>query len=93
MIFEWHDDKFQQVLSGRGITFEEVCSVFFDTFSVTYDDMGDYDENRQVTIGISNQGRILTVAWVERGNTSRIITAFEATKNQVKKYENARARG
>lgn len=32
MVFEWHDPKYELVLSKRKITFEEVVSVFSDDF-------------------------------------------------------------
>ena len=34
MVFEWHDDKFALVHQNRGISLEEVASVFFDDCSI-----------------------------------------------------------
>ncbi len=91
IMFEWHDDKFEMVYKGREIAFEEVCSVFEDPNEYTEsDNRYDYDENRMITIGVSNQGRLLTVAWVERKEVIRIITAFEPSKVQQRIYTNSR---
>ena len=54
MVFEWHDDKFELVHQNRGVSLEEVASVFFDDYSIDKDDFGDYDEQRTLTIGMSN---------------------------------------
>ena len=90
MVFEWHDDKFELVHQNRGITLEEVASVFFDDYSIDKDDFGDYDEQRTLTIGMSSQARLLVVAWTQRENVIRIITAFFPTKSQEREYANAR---
>lgn len=93
IVFEWHDNKFELVYNGREISFEEVCSVFIDPYEYTSpDNRFDYDENRMVTTGISKQARLLTVAWVARNDTIRIITAFEPTKAQIKAYQHANKR-
>jgi uncharacterized DUF497 family protein len=38
MVFEWHDDKFALVHQNRGISLEEVASVFFDDCSIVKND-------------------------------------------------------
>ena len=72
LLFEWHDKKMEIVYRGREITFEEVCSVFLDPELMSFDDLGHYDEQRLISIGLSNRGRLLTVVWVERGDVARI---------------------
>lgn len=47
-------------------------------------------EQRTLTIGVSNQARLLVVVWTQRENIMRIITAFFPTKSQEKEYINAR---
>ena len=90
MVFEWHDDKFALVHQNRGISLEEVASVFFDDYSIDKDDFASHDEQRTLTIGMSNQARLLVVVWTQRENMIRIITAFFPTKSQEKEYANAR---
>ncbi|WP_202914454.1 BrnT family toxin [Streptococcus sp. S784/96/1] len=55
---------------------EEVASVFFDDCSIDKDDFASHDEQRTLTIGMSNQARLLVVVWTQRENMIRIITAF-----------------
>lgn len=90
MIFEWHDPKYELVLSKRKITFEEVVSVFTDYSAIEFEDIGDYNEQRTIIIGMSNQARLLAVVYTERGDTFRIITAYFPSNEQVKGYHNAR---
>ncbi|MBP6925420.1 BrnT family toxin [Candidatus Saccharibacteria bacterium] len=87
LLFEWHDKKMEIVYRGREITFEEVCSVFLDSYALTASDVGHYDEPRMITVGMSDHARLLTVVWVERGDTIRIITAFEPTLTHKRRYE------
>jgi uncharacterized DUF497 family protein len=35
VLFEWHDDKAELVLKNRGLTLEEVASVFLDSYAIT----------------------------------------------------------
>ena len=90
LIFEWHDDKFELVHKNRGITLEEVASVFFDDNAITQDDFSDYNEQRTIIIGISNKARLLTVVYTERNGVTRIITAFFPSKHQQKENANVR---
>lgn len=91
IIFEWHDPKFELVNRERGYTIEEIASIFDDDYAVTVDDVGgDYGEHRLLTTGMSNQFRLLTVVWVERDDTIRIITAFAAGKEQKRRYDHAK---
>ncbi len=87
VIFEWHDPKFELANSKRGYTLEEIATVFDDDYSITQEDLGgDYGEQRLLTTGISNQLRLITVSWVERGSTVRVITAFTPSKQQERFY-------
>ena len=90
LLFEWHDQKMELVYRGREITFDEVCSIFLDPALTSFDDVGHYDEQRLISVGLSNRGRLLTVVWVERGDIARIITAFEPSHHQKRRYSNAK---
>lgn len=92
MIFEWHDPKYELVLGKRKISFEEVVSVFFDDGAIEIEDIGDYNEQRMIVIGMSNQARLLAVVYTERENAVRIITAYFPSHEQVRSYSNARTR-
>lgn len=90
MLFEWHDPKYEIVLNKRNITFEEVVSVFADYCAIEFEDIGDYNEQRTIIIGMSNQTRLLAVVYTERADVFRIITAYFPSNEQVRGYYNAR---
>lgn len=55
--FEWHDDKFELVHKNRGITLEEVATVFGDNNILESEDDGEYGEHRFISLGMSSKGR------------------------------------
>lgn len=87
--FVMNDDKYNLVYENRKLEFREVCSVFSDDYAITTADVGHYDENRFITVGMSEKGRLLTVVWTERSDSVRIITAFKPSHTQKRRYENA----
>lgn len=58
-------------------------------FVTVLDDEHSWDEERYITIGISNQGRLLMLAHTERDNRIRIISARKATKTEEQFYDDA----
>jgi hypothetical protein len=44
-------------------------------------------EDRYITFGVSERGRLLVVAYAEEGETIRIISARVASKGERKIYE------
>lgn len=85
--FEWDSDKELLVLSEHNISFAEACSVFTDDNEVTFmDNRFDDGEQRYITIGMSNQARLLTIGWTQRANKYRLITAIKAEKKHEKYY-------
>lgn len=85
--FEWDNNKADVVLATHKVSFEEACSVFFDDLALNEQDYREYNEERFFTTGVSNQGRLITVVWTFREPKIRLITAFKATKEQLKRYE------
>ena len=88
MQFEWDPKKAKQNLTKHGVSFDEAVTAFYDPLSATFDDP-DHSENEQryITIGFSSQGRLLVVAYSERGGNIRIISARRATAHERKKHE------
>ena len=87
--FFWESSKAARVLAARGITFEEVQTVFDDDFCQIVPDLShSIGEARFTAIGTSTRGRLLVVTFTERGDTIRIITAREATSKERRHYEN-----
>lgn len=89
MHFEWDPKKASTNGRKHGVTFEEATSALRDVFSATAHDP-DHSENEErfVTLGISSQGRLLTVSHTDRGNAIRIISALLATNIERQIYEN-----
>lgn len=91
MEFDWDDTKAETNLTKHGVSFLEATSVFDDDFSITFPDPDhSIDEERQIIIGHSNQGRLLFVSHTDRNNSPRIISAREATRRERMVYENVR---
>jgi hypothetical protein len=64
--------------------------VFGDLLSATASDPDhSAGERRCITVGVSNRGRLLMVAHVERRERIRIISARKLTQNETRAYEEA----
>ena len=86
--FEWDPEKAAANVRKHRIFFREAAMVFRDVFSFTYDDAAhSRGEQRYVTLGMSDQGRVLVVAHTMRGEMVRIISVRKATKRERKAYE------
>lgn len=86
--FEWDPEKAQKNLKKHEVSFDEASSVFDDPLFITLlDDDHSDEEERYITIGISNKTRLLLVAHTERDNRIRIISARKATKNEENFYK------
>jgi len=86
--FEWDPRKARRNLRKHEVDFTEASTVFADTLSITIPDP-DHSENeeRWVTMGLSNRQRLLVVVHTEEGETSRIISARLADRHERRKYE------
>ncbi len=70
----------------HGVSFELAKGVFRDPFGVELlDDRQDYGEERFVIIGMA-EGHLLNVAYAERNEVIRIISARRATKYEQEAY-------
>ena len=89
--FEWDPEKAKTNLRKHDVGFEEASTIFDDPMFITFLDMEhSIDEERYITIGLSNKARLLMVAHTERDYRIRIISARKATKNEEKFYEETR---
>ncbi len=72
------------------MSFDEAASVFDDPLFITLlDEEHSSDDERYITIGLSNMNRLLLVAHTERNDRIRVISARKATKNEEKFYQEA----
>jgi len=89
MPFEWHIKKAKSNLEKHRVSFEEAATVFEDPLQVHYpDNAHSFGEQRFICLGISDQGRLLMMAYTETTpDTIRIITAREMTRREQEAYE------
>ena len=75
--------KAQSNLRKHHVDFEEAGTVFDDPQFITLlDEEHSGDEERYISIGLSNRSRLLMVAHTERTDAIRIISARKATRNE-----------
>ncbi len=87
MRFEWDKAKAESNKQKHGLEFEEAVSVFDDPTSRLFDDpQHSYLEDRFITLGYSDRGRLLVVSFTERIDATRIISARPATRGEYKTY-------
>ena len=88
MNFEWDPRKAEINLRKHDVSFTEAGTVFGDDLAITVPDPDhSIDEDRYITIGWSNRRRLLIIAYTDRGNRIRIISARELTPSERKAYE------
>jgi uncharacterized DUF497 family protein len=86
--FEWDPRKAAQNLRKHGVSFQEAATVFGDPFALTFDDPDhSATEQRYITVGMSNAGRVLIVAHADRGENIRIVSARKTTRSERRHYE------
>jgi len=85
--FEWDIDKARANVGKHGVTFEEARSCFYDPRQIVfYDPDHSDDEDRELLIAHSNQGRVLIISYTLKTEVIRIISARKATKSEEIRY-------
>lgn len=85
--YQWDDDKAESNLQKHKVGFEEAKTVFDDEFLITiYDTLHSDEEDRYISIGMSNQGRLLVVVHTDREDKIRIISGRVATSAERRNY-------
>jgi hypothetical protein len=88
MGFEWSAEKAEANRLKHGVRFAEAEAVFEDAYALTMtDDESDPDEQRFISLGIGNKGRLLVVVYTYRGDDIRIISARVAELHEREEYE------
>jgi uncharacterized DUF497 family protein len=86
--FDWDPSKARRNSRKHRIDFDEASTVFADTLSITIPDPDhSEDEERWVTLGLSNRHRLLVVVHTEEDETIRLISARRADRLERRKYE------
>jgi len=84
----WDPEKAEQNLRKHGITFEEAQTVFRDPLAVSVPDpRHSAVELREITIGWSEERRLLIVSYTRRGVAFRIISARMARRHERRNHE------
>jgi len=92
--FEWDPDKAEANVRKHGVSFDEATTVFGDPFARTRPDpLHSVDEDRWITLGESEQGRLLVVVHTDSDDeVIRIISARPPTGREWRTYAESRRR-
>ncbi|MBU2515575.1 BrnT family toxin [bacterium] len=92
MNFEWDECKNKENIKNHGIDFNDAIEIFsaprFEHLNTRFD----YDEPRYITIGFCNN-RIILVAYSERNDKIRLISARKANAKEKKSFQNRLGKG
>lgn len=87
MEFEWDFVKARSNFQRHRVNFGEAETVFEDRLRISFlDEEHSIDEDRYITVGMSDQDRILLVAHTYRQGRIRIISARGVTQNERRVY-------
>jgi uncharacterized DUF497 family protein len=86
MIYEWDKAKPRSNFAKHGLAFEDAEQVFAGPCVTFEDDRFDYGEERLITLGLL-AGRLVVIAHVPRGRTTRIISMRKANRREQKIYQ------
>jgi uncharacterized protein len=90
MDFEWDPEKEKVNIAKHGVSFSEAMTVFGDPLELTIADADHAEvEFRFISIGLSSAGRLLVVAYTERSERIRIISARPAIARERRQYESS----
>lgn len=90
--FEWDPIKARKNLNKHKVAFDEAATVFQDSKALSIFDPDHSEiEERWITIGFSEKGRVLIVSHLfieenEKYIAIRILSSRKATKNEIKAY-------
>ena len=88
MRIEWDPRKARSNLRKHRVSFEEAATALSDPMAATGADPDhSITEERYVTFGVSERGRLLLVAHTDEEETIRIISARIASKGERELYE------
>ena len=88
MQLEWDASKAEENRKKHGVSFEDAATIFGDPLSLTIADLvHSQQEDRFVTIGLSELYDTLVVVHTDHGDTVRIINARRATAREKSTYE------
>ena len=91
MNFEWDPVKAVSNFVKHGVGFDEASTAFRDFGGLTiFDPLHSEDEDRYVTIGLSDRGRLLVISHTDRDGRTRLISARKANRLETMRYTDER---
>jgi uncharacterized DUF497 family protein len=88
MNIQWDQRKAKSNLKKHGVAFEEAATALSDPMAASGANPDhSITEERYITFGVSEKGRLLVVSHTEEGETIRIISARTASKGERELYE------
>jgi uncharacterized protein len=85
--YEWDPAKARANFASHGVHFSEAVAVLEDELALTVRDPFSEDEERWITLGRNEAGRLLTVVYAWRGDNVRLISARPAAPREKSQYE------
>lgn len=87
MQVEFDPNKAALNLKKHGVSLEEASGSLLDPFALVREDEDAQGEARFVLVGMSREGRLLTVCYTLRGEeTIRLISARQSTRREERQY-------
>ena len=85
---DWNPEKAARNFSKHGVSFEEAATIFEDPLFVVFaDPRHSVEKRRFIIIGETAKRKLLMVAYTERSEKVRIISARKATRKERTVYE------
>ncbi|MCF8075219.1 MAG: BrnT family toxin [Desulfotignum sp.] len=90
--FEWNIGKARENQQKHGVAFDEAATVFRDSNALSiYDTDHSESEDRWITMGLSEKGRLLIVihTFLEENDNIvkiRVISSRKATRQEIQTY-------
>lgn len=89
MKFEWDPAKNAENIKNHGIRFEDAQKIFDGLIVSEIDDRKNYDETREISLGLLDAIVVLLVVHTDREGITRLISARKASRKERGRYEKA----
>ena len=84
--FEWDEGKRQQGIAKHGVDMLYAALMFEGPVLTVVDNRLDYGEAREVSLGLVDD-EVFLVVHTQRGEVTRIISAWKGGRNDRRRYE------
>lgn len=88
-MFEWDEAKNVTNIREHGVDFAVAKMIFRGFVFTQIDERFDYDEVREISIGMVGAAFMLAVVHTDREGATRLISARRANRGERKAYETA----